>query len=112
MNLGPSPVSWTVVPRFNRVGSSISEISRVALLGSILLLRNFPYPFTTNSASDNETDTCKQVESPGVKGNPKDVSKDDPRAVSSKFGFGFSSMRGEKEDRRAAHELRKQMKDL
>ena len=64
-------------------------------------------------ASDNETETCKQVESPGVNGNPKDVSKEDARAGSSKFGFGFSSMRGEKgERRRAAHDLRMQMKDL
>ena len=64
-------------------------------------------------ASDNETETCKQVESPGVNGNPEDVSKEDARAGSSKFGFGFSSRRGEKEDRRrAAHELRMQIKDL
>ena len=27
MDLGPSPVSWTVVPRFNRVGSYIPENS-------------------------------------------------------------------------------------
>ena len=64
-------------------------------------------------ASDNETETCKQVESPGVDGNAKDVSKEDARAGSSKFGVGFSSMRGEKVDgRRAAHDLRMQMKDL
>ena len=64
-------------------------------------------------ASDNETETCKQVESPGVNGNPEDVSKEDARAGSSKFGFGFPSMRGEKFDRRlAAHDLRMQMKDL
>ena len=64
-------------------------------------------------ASDNETETCKQVESPGVNGNPEDVSKKDARAGSSKFSFGFSSMRGEKGDRRkAAHDLRMQMKDL
>ena len=65
-------------------------------------------------ASDNKTETtCKQVESPGVNGNPEDVSKEDARAGSSKFGFGFSSMRGEKVDRRrAAHDLRMQMKDL
>ena len=64
-------------------------------------------------ASDNETETCKQLESPGVNGNPEDVSKEDARAGSSRFGFGFSSMRGEKgERRRAAHDLRMQMKDL
>ena len=64
-------------------------------------------------ASDNETEICKQVESPGVNGNPGDASKEDARAGSSKFGFGFSSMRGEKVDRRrAAHDLRMQMKDL
>ena len=64
-------------------------------------------------ASDNETETCKQVESPSFKGNPKDVSKEDGRAGSGKFGFGFSSMRGEKVDRgRAAPGLRMQMKDL
>ena len=64
-------------------------------------------------ASDNETETCKQVESPGVNGNPEDVFKEDARAGSSKFGFGVSSMRGEKVDRRrAAHDLRMQMKDL
>ena len=64
-------------------------------------------------ASDNETETCKQVESPGVNGNPIDVSKDDARAGSRKFGFGFSSTRWEKGDkRRAAHELRMQMKDM
>ena len=64
-------------------------------------------------ASDNETETFNQVESPGVNGNTGDVSKEDARAGSSKFGFGFSSMRGEKVDRRrAAHDLRLQMKDL
>ena len=64
-------------------------------------------------ASDNETETCQQVDSPGVNGNPEDVSKEDARAGSSKFGFGFSSMRGEKVDRRrAAHDLRMQKKDL
>ena len=64
-------------------------------------------------ASDNETETCEQVESPGVNGNPEDVSKEDARAGSSKLGFGFSSMRGEKVDRgRAVHDLRMQMKDL
>ena len=64
-------------------------------------------------ASDNETETCKQEESPGVNGNPEDVSKEDARAGSSKFGFGFSSMGGGKVDRRrAAQDLRMQMKDL
>ena len=64
-------------------------------------------------ASDNETETRKQVESPGVNGNPEDVSKEYARAGSSKLGFGFSSMRGEKKDRRrAAHDLRMQMNDL
>ena len=64
-------------------------------------------------ASDNETETSKQVESSGVNGNPEDVSKEDAWAGSSKLGFGFSSMRGEKVDRRrAAHDLRMQMKDL
>ena len=58
-------------------------------------------------ASDNETETCKQVDSPGVNGNSEDVSKEDTWAGSSKFGFGFSSMSGEKVDRRrAAHDLR------
>ena len=53
------------------------------------------------------------MESPDVNGNPEDVSKEDARAGSSKFGFGFSSMRGEKVDRRrAAHDLRMQMKHL
>ena len=53
------------------------------------------------------------MESPGVNGNPEDFSHEDVRVGSSKFGFGFSSMRGEKGDRRrAAHELRTQMKDL
>ena len=83
------------------------------MIDSILLLRNFPYPFTIIMASDNETETCKQVESPGVNGNPEGVTKEDARAGSSIFGFGFSSMRGEKVDRRrAAHDLRMQMKDL
>ena len=64
-------------------------------------------------ASDKETETCKQVESHGVNGKPEDVAKEDARAGSSKFGFGFCSMRGEKVDRkRAAHDLRMQMKDL
>ena len=64
-------------------------------------------------ASDNGTETCKQVESPGVNGNPEDFSKEDARAGSSKFGFGFFSMRGEKVDKtKAAHDLRMQMKDL
>ena len=64
-------------------------------------------------ASVNETETCKQVESSGVNGNPEGVSKEDARAGSSKFGFGFSSVSGEKVDRRrAAHDLRMEMKDL
>ena len=64
-------------------------------------------------ASDNETETCKQVESPGLDGNPEKVSKVDAKAGSNNFGFGFSSMRGEKGNRRrAAHDLRRQMKDL
>ena len=64
-------------------------------------------------ASDNETETCKHVESPGVNGNLEDVSKEDARAGSSKLGFDFSSMTGEKVDRRrAAHDLRMQMKNL
>ena len=64
-------------------------------------------------ASDNETETCKQVESPGVNGNPENVSKEDAGAGSSKFGFGSSRMRREKGDRiRAANDLRIQMKDL
>ena len=40
-------------------------------------------------ASDNETETCKQVESPDVTGNPEDVSKKVARVRSSKLGFGF-----------------------
>ena len=76
-------------------------------------MRNFPYPFAIIMASENETETCKQVESPGVNGNFADVSKEDARAGSSKFGFDFSSVRGKIGDRRrAAHELRVQMKDL
>ena len=62
---------------------------------------------------DNETQTCKQEESPGVNGNPDDVSKKHTRAGSSKLGFGFSSMCAEKQDKRtAAHDLRMQMKAL
>ena len=53
-------------------------------------------------ASDNETETCKQVESPGVNGNPEDVSKEDARAGSSKLGFGFSSMRGERRQKKSS----------
>ena len=120
MDLGPSPVSWTLVPRYSRVGSYIPENSTVALLGGLVtldlfisLLRNFPYPFTTIMASDNETETSKQVEAPGVNGNPEDISKEDAKAGSSRLGFAFSSMRGEKVDRRrAAHDLKMQMKDL
>ena len=53
------------------------------------------------------------METPGVILNPEDVSKEDARAGSSKLGCGFSSMRGEKVDRRrAAHDLRMQMNDL
>ena len=63
--------------------------------------------------SENETEICKQVESRGVIVNPEDASKEDVRAGSSKLGCGFSSMWGEREDkRRAAHELRKHLKDL
>ena len=64
-------------------------------------------------APDNETETCKQVESPGVNENPEDGSQEDARTGSSKLDFGFSSMRGEKVDRRrAAHDLRMQMNYL
>ena len=53
------------------------------------------------------------MESPGVNVNPGDASEEDVQAGSSKLGLGFSSMRREKEDRRrAAHNLRMQMKDL
>ena len=63
--------------------------------------------------SDNETETCKQVDNSGVRGIPEDASKEDVPARSSKLGFEFPSTRGEKEDkRRAAHDLRRQMKDL
>ena len=41
-------------------------------------------------ASDNETETCKQVESPGVNGNLENVSKEDARAGSKKFWFWLS----------------------
>ena len=41
MDLGPYPVSWTVVPRFNRVGSYIPETSTVMLLGGLLTLDLF-----------------------------------------------------------------------
>ena len=82
------------------------------MISSISLLRNFPYPFTIIMASDNETETCKQVESSDVNGNPEKVYKEDARAGSSKLGLCFSSRRGEIEDRRAAPELRMQMKDL
>ena len=40
-------------------------------------------------ASDNEAETWKQVESPGVKVNPEDASKEDVQAGSSKLGFAF-----------------------
>ena len=50
---------------------------------------------------------------PGVNGNNEEASKEDVRAGSTKLGFGFSSMRGEKDDRRrAAHDFRMQKKDL
>ena len=89
-----------------------SRVGYWLLIYSISLLRNFAYPFTVIMASDNETEIWKQVKCPGVNKNPEDVSKKDARAGSSKFGFGFSSMRGEKGDKRAAHDLRMQMKDL
>ena len=63
--------------------------------------------------SDNETETCMQVEFPGVNENPNDASKEGVRGVSSKLDCGFSSLWGQTEDkRRAARELRVQMKDL
>ena len=77
------------------------------------MFKNFSYPFTNLVASDNETELCKQVKSPGVNENPKDASKEDVLVNASKFGHRFSSMRGEKEDeRRAAHVLEMRMKDL
>ena len=64
-------------------------------------------------ASNNETETCKQVDSPVINGNPADASKEDVRARSSKLGFRFPSMRGEKKSKsRAAHDLRMQMIEL
>ena len=53
-------------------------------------------------AFDNEAETCKQVESPGVIVNPAEASKEDVRAGSIELAFGFSSKRGEKEDKRRA----------
>ena len=117
MDLGPSPVSWTVVLRFNRVGIYIPENCTVALLGGLLTLDLFiivveKLPLSLHDYYGVRQRNFKQVETPGVNGNPEDVSKEDVRAGSSKLGFGFSSMRGEKgERRRAAHDLRMQMKD-
>ena len=54
-------------------------------------------------ASDNEAETCKQVKPPGVNVNAEDASKKEVRAGSSKLSFGFSSMRGEKEDKKEHH---------
>ena len=74
---------------------------------------NFSYPFTNLVASDNETELCKQVKSPGVNENTKDASKEVVLVDAGKFGHRFFSMRGEKEDeRRAAHVLGMRMKDL
>ena len=120
MDLGPSPVSWTVVPRFNRVGSYIPKNSTVTLLGGLLTLDLFNIVIEKLPLSLHDYFGVRQRNidlqangSPGVKANPEDVSKEDARAGSSKFGFGFSSMRGEKVDRRrAAQDLRVQMKDL
>ena len=41
VDLGPSPVSWTVVPRFNRIGIYLPENSLVVLLGGLLTLDLF-----------------------------------------------------------------------
>ena len=41
MDVGPSPVSWTVVPRFDRFESYFPENSTVALLGGLLTLDSF-----------------------------------------------------------------------
>ena len=109
-----------MVPRLNRVGSFIPENSTVALVDGLLTLDLFntvteklPLSLHDLDGVRQRNETCKQVESPGVNGNPEDVSKEDTRAGSSKFEFGFSSTRGEKVDRRrAAHDLRMQMKDL
>ena len=54
-----------------------------------IVIEKLPHSFTINMASDNETETCKQMESPGVNGNLEDVSEEDARAGSSEFGFGF-----------------------
>ena len=120
MDLGPCPVSWTVVPRFNRVGKNIPESSTVALLGGLLTLDLFDtviekLPLSPHDYSGirQRNRDCKQVESPAVNRKPENFSKEDARAGSSKFGFNFSSMRGDKVDRRrAAHDLRMQMKEL
>ena len=107
-------------PRFNRIGSYIPEISTVALLRGLLTLDLFNVVIEKLSLSLHDYYGVRQRNrdlqasgTPGVNGNPEYVSKGDARARSSKLGFGFSSMRGEKIDRRrAAHDLRMQMKDL
>ena len=64
-------------------------------------------------ACDNETETCKRMESPGFNGNPENGLKENVRAGSGKSGFRFFSMRGERErKRRAAHDLKMQTKDV
>ena len=54
-------------------------------------------------ASDNETETCKQVESPGVNVNPEDTSKEEFWAALSKLCPGFSSMGERKKTEEEQH---------
>ena len=63
--------------------------------------------------SDNETETCRQMETTGVSGNPDKIFKGDVRTGSNKLSFGFGSLQVKTEDkRRAEYELKMQMKDL
>ena len=120
MDLGPSPVSWTVVPRFNRVGSYIAEKSTVALLGGLVTLDFFSIVIEKLPLSLHDYYGVRQrnrvLQASGIprcQWEPQRRFQKNARAGSSKFGFRFSSLRGEKVDRkRAAHDLRMQMKDL
>ena len=120
MNLGPSPVSWTVVPRFIRVGNYNLENSTVALLGGLMTLdffkiviENLPLSFNDYYGVRQRNRDLQASGIPQCQREPRRRFKEHARAGSSHFGFRFSSMRGVKLDRRrAAQDLRMQMNDL
>ena len=70
-----------------------------------------PFPQAIIKVSENEAETCKQMEPRAVNGNPEEASRENCRTGPCKIGFDLSFMRGKEYKRKVSHALKKQ-KDL